>query len=95
MRCFKSQCSVESIAGVLGLELTDLFPPKNDFAVPQKRKPRLLSDRQALELLAEDATLVGVAGSDMVKNRALSEPDYEALKAAVARIVLLAREARA
>lgn len=96
LKCFKSGCSVEAIAGALGLSVEDLFPPRPapSGGAPPLRKRRLLADRQALDLLDAEAGIVAIVAGDIAQGRAVSETDRQRVLQAAARITLLREEAR-
>jgi hypothetical protein len=91
LRCWQG-CSVESIATALGLDMNDLFPPKDSHAGPAAKR-RMLTAAQALELLDDEATLLLVCASDQAEGQALDEATRERLRLAAARIALLREEA--
>jgi hypothetical protein len=95
LRCFKDGCSVEQIAQALGLELSDLFPPRPDAPGggngPVKRR-RLISASQALDLLGTEMTLALVCASDMAEGKALDETTRERLLQGAARVSMLREE---
>lgn len=95
LKCFQG-CEVEEIAYSLGLELTDLFPPKlhhHTSGKPARR--RLISAGQALDLLADEMTLAVLCANDMAAGQSLDEPTRARLLQSAARITLLRDEARA
>lgn len=95
--CFKSGCSIESIAGALGLEVCDLFPPRPAAGgghAPMQRR-RLISPMQALQLLHDEVHLVLVAAADLAAGNALGAADHARLLQAAARIVVLRDEVMA
>ncbi len=93
LRCWQG-CDVEAVAGALGLELTDLFPPRESSAGrPQRR--RLLTAGQALGLLADESNLVAVAASTVAHGIALSDADRARVLQAAGRIAYLRQEVSA
>lgn len=86
LHCFAG-CSVEEIVGSIGLQLQDLFPEKlvtGDFV---KRERRPWSDRQLLELIDRETTVVFIAACDVtLEGRALNEVDMSRLRKARERI---------
>ena len=98
LRCFKSECGVETIAQALGLEITDLFPPRpaepGDGAKRTGRR-RLLSAHQALGLLADEANIVATAAANLAHGLDLSDQDRDRLLTASARVTTLMEECRA
>ena len=59
LHCFAG-CAVADVAAAMGLELHDLFPPKDRPATAPMRTAKLLTPAQALDLLHDEAQLVGV-----------------------------------
>ena len=87
MHCF-SGCSIGEIAGAIGVDLSDLFPPTNDYDYnkPQRRdKPRFLAS-DLLKVISFEATVVAIAANDLAKGRSLSETDKDRLMTACQRI---------
>lgn len=75
LHCFAG-CPVERIAGVLGLELDDLFPPRPSTpgrgAAPT---PRPFSARDLLAALAHELRVVWIVLADVAAGRELAEAD--------------------
>jgi hypothetical protein len=78
---------VHEILAAVGLELSDLFPPRplTDGRKPE-RKPFYADD--ALRCLAFEAKLVSLAALETLKGNALSDADHDRLAVAVERIDL-------
>lgn len=91
LRCWKEGCSPEQIAHAVGLELEDLFPPRETHSAPLKRR-RLITAGQALEVLDSEATLLVLCASDMAKGE---QVDRDRLLTAAARIAMIRDEVRA
>ena len=94
LKCFKSCCGPEEIANAVGLELTDLFPPRDSHAPPAKRR-RLITAGQALDLLDLEMTLAIVCAADLARGQPLDEAARERLTRGAARVALLREEVRA
>ena len=94
MRCFKSECSVESIVASIGLSVSDLFPERLTGSAPM-RKRGLLTAGQALDLLTFEASLVRLAAQNLAGGHALTEADRERLNTAAARVAAMHDEVRA
>ena len=87
MHCF-SGCSIGEIAGAIGIDLSDLFPPTNDYDYnkPQRRdKPRFLAS-DLLKVISFEATVVAISANDMARGRELQSSDKERLLLACQRI---------
>ena len=94
MRCFKSECSVESIVASIGLSVSDLFPERLTGSAPMRRRG-LLTATQALDLLTFEASLIRLAGQNLASGHALTEADRERLNTAAARVAAMHDEVRA
>jgi len=96
VKCFKSECGFDAIARSLGLEVSDMFPPKLDgHARPAPRRVGLLPPMQALDLIASEAWLIAIAGENLAAGHALAETDLVRIRAASARIQNIVKEAHA
>lgn len=95
IRCFAG-CEVGAVVEAVGLEMTDLFPPRQiDGGASPLRRPRLLPAGQALELLADEALLVAVAAWNVSHGIELTEQDRARVLQAAARIACLLDEVQA
>ena len=87
LHCFGG-CSTESVLGAIGMDLTDLFPPTNDYDYTQPRKP--LAQRfyasDMLRVIQFEASIVAIAAYDMANGKKLETKDLERLKLASLRI---------
>jgi hypothetical protein len=92
LRCWKG-CEVEAIVRALGLELHELFPPKQGHA-GKPRRIGLLTAGQCLDVIAFECTLVWTAANNLAAGHALTPDDLQRLSVAAARIQGLVREAR-
>lgn len=93
LRCFKSGCEVETIAQALGLELSDLFPERDDARpVNKPRRIGLMLPMQAIELIANEAWLTAVAAENLANGYTLTDVDLARLRDASARIQGVYRE---
>lgn len=95
LKCWKG-CDAEQVAAAIGLELSDLFPPKpanGRGAAPMKRQ-RLITASQALDLLDDEACLVAVAAANVAHGVTLTPDDLTRVTLAAGRISELRREVR-
>lgn len=86
LHCFAG-CSVDEVVGAVGLEMSDLFPPR-PIQDGHKRERHPFSAGDALRCLDFEATLVLVAAQDVLAGKSLSVTDRERLAVAVERINL-------
>ncbi len=97
LHCY-SGCSTAQVLGALGLDLADLFPPRERApgagAAPERRR-RLLTAGQALELLDAEALLVASSAATLAAGHALTDDDRDRLLTASARVAVLRDEVRA
>ena len=91
LHCFAG-CAVHDITAALGLNMADLFPPRDSRPGEPRRPPRLLTPGQALGLLRQEAMLTVVAASNLSQGMALTEQDRARLLTAVGRIEYLCVE---
>jgi hypothetical protein len=87
-------CDIDEIVRALGLELSDLFPPTpaNGHGAPPLARRRLITPRQALEVLRFEAQLVWTAGHNLAAGHALTPDDLVRLDTAARRIHAVAIE---
>lgn len=85
IHCFGG-CSVGDIVAALGLQLGDLFPPRERSGREPQRQPRLLTAGQALELLQAEATFIAVAAANISNGRTLDQHDLDRLLVAAGRV---------
>ncbi len=91
LHCFAG-CSVTEIVGAIGLELHELFPPRDTPPGAPKRTPRLLTAGQALQLLADEAMLIAVAAANIAYGVSLTTVDKDRVLKAAGHINFLRRE---
>lgn len=90
LKCFHG-CSTYEVAGALGLELSDLFPSRESHCAPLAKR-RLISDRQALKLLHDEAQLVAMCGANIAHGVELTDDDKARLLTAAGRVAYLRDE---
>lgn len=88
LHCFAG-CEAGEIVGAMGLELHDLFPPRENHARGPKKIANLLTAGQALELLAKESLLVAVTLTNFLHGVVLTPLDIDRLRFAAGRINLL------
>ncbi len=91
LHCFAG-CEVGAVVAAMGLQLHELFPPRDVPPGAPKRAARLLTAGQALELLASEATLVFVSAATLLNGRTLTVADKNRLIESVSRINFLRNE---
>lgn len=94
LKCFKAACSVDSICAALGLEVADLFPPRERQGAPLQRR-RLISPAQALDLLHNESQLVAVVAANIGHGTAIDDADRARVLQAAGRIAYLRDEVMA
>lgn len=82
VHCFAG-CSVHEVVGAVGLEVTDLFPPRQHQGKPERR-PFPAAD--ALRAVAFESLVVAAAGSALLAGQPFTPGDRERLFLAVERI---------
>jgi hypothetical protein len=91
LHCFAG-CTVHDITALLGLDMADLYSPRDSRPGEPKRPPRLLTTGQALGLLRQEAMLTFVAASNLSRGMTLTDQDRARLLTAVGRIEFLCIE---
>lgn len=85
LKCFGG-CEVASIVAAVGMEMTDLFPPKPE-PVRQTPTPKVkLYASDLLRVIHMEAQIVRIAAYDMGKGKPVSEADRQRLIVACNRI---------
>ena len=92
VHCFAG-CSVDEVVGAAGLDVADLFPPRESQGGPLQRR-RLLVAPQALELLHDEAQLVALCAVNIGHGVALTDAERARVLQAAARIAYLRDEVR-
>ena len=90
LHCF-SGCGVEAIVGAVGMDLADLFPPRQD----EDHKPRIKKPWAARDVVAalRAETMVGwVLLTDIANGKVLTRSDRERAKVAADRAAHLLME---
>ncbi|MBU6994035.1 hypothetical protein [Ferrovum myxofaciens] len=82
VHCF-SGCSVQEIVGALGLELSDLFPPRD---INHKPEARPFPAADILKAIAFEATVAGLAIGHFLDGKPFGQPERDRLLVAVNRI---------
>jgi len=93
LHCFGG-CETAEIVASLGLELSDLFPPRDKPTGTPKKIANLLTAGQALELLATETLFVAVAIGNFFHGMTLTQVDIDRLTTAAGRIALLRDQTR-
>jgi DNA primase len=83
VHCFGG-CSVEQVVGAVGMDLTELFPPRTPDYKPQPRAKFYAAD--LMRVIAMEARIVAVAAYDMGKGKTLPVTDLARLRQACQRI---------
>jgi hypothetical protein len=91
IHCFAG-CSIYEITVALGLDMSDLYPPRQLSGREPKRTNSLLKAPQALELLDDEANFVAIANAGLGNGVLLSEEDLIRVLKASGRISLLRGE---
>ena len=82
LHCFAG-CDVHSIVTALGMDLTDLFPPRDAGHSPVK--PAFYAS-DLLRIIAFETSIVRILANDIVSGKAISKADVERLSKASDRI---------
>jgi len=86
LHCFAG-CTVHEVAGAVGLDLTDLFPPRpDDPAHVGKPARRPFPAADILRAIGFEATIVALAGAAIIAGEPFTQFDKDRLLVAVGRI---------
>jgi hypothetical protein len=96
LRCWQG-CDVERVVQAMGLDLSDLFPPKptNGYAGTPLKRRRLLTAGQALDLLDVEITLTMLVANDIARGELPDATTRDRLLLSAARVSMLRTEASA
>lgn len=83
LHCFGG-CEVSAIAGALGMDMTELFPPSEPKYPPAPKVKFFATD--LLRVIALEAAIVSVAAYDMSHGKTLPKVDLDRLQLAYQRI---------
>jgi hypothetical protein len=86
-------CSISDICGSIGIELTELFPPReNDGWKPQEKPVKIGTLKfgaiDALRCLASEANILLLLACDMAEGRVLSPEEIDRLTTSVSRLAV-------
>ncbi|MBC7480710.1 MAG: DNA primase [Rhizobacter sp.] len=87
LHCFAG-CEVDEVTAAVGLDLADLFPPRETSGAPLQRR-HLLPAGQALELIHDEGQLIAVAGVNIAHKVTLTDADLDRVLQAAGRISAL------
>lgn len=93
IHCFAG-CTPHEVTAAIGIELSELYPPRERPARTPKRIAKLLTPSQALDLLQTEANLTAVCAGNLAQGYELSETDRARLMQAAGRILAIAKEAQ-
>jgi len=90
MHCFAS-CGIEAICDAIGIEMTELFPPRRDEWQPGTEKPLKFgavrfTALDALRCLAGEGAMLLQYACDQAEGRVLSPTDIDRVATAVGRL---------
>lgn len=83
IKCFAG-CEVNEILGAIGMDASDLFPPRPENHTPAKGKPAF-DAYQALRCLTDDGVVVLAAARMLLRGEPLADSDIDRLSKSVAR----------
>jgi len=93
LKCWHG-CGAQEVAHALGLELGELFPPR-DSHMPRPRRIAMLTASQALEVVGFECLLIWTAAFNLANGHALTTDDLQRLATAARRVQTIIDEVRA
>jgi hypothetical protein len=92
LHCFAA-CTAAEIVASMGLKLSDLFPPRERPVGAPMRTPSLLTDRQALELAADELMFASILLTNVFDHGVLPRSaDVDRLRQCTGRVCWLRRQ---
>ena len=85
LHCFAG-CETLHVVQALGMDMTDLFPPKNSREYPVEGKKTAFYASDLMRIIAFEALVVSICAYDMSQGKKLSEVDRERMKVSQQRI---------
>ncbi len=89
LHCFRG-CSVDQIVGAVGLQIEDLFPPREIGDQPRIKRP--WSSREVAQALERETAVAWVILSDLAAGRPIGKSDRERAGIAAERCAALLQE---
>lgn len=87
LHCFSQQCTPSEICDAIGINISDLFPPSDDYDASKPHQRRYYYDSQhVLESLAEETLTASVIISELMDSGSLYQEDIERIALAAGRI---------
>lgn len=87
IHCFAMGCTPDDICSAIGIEVTDLFPPSDNYdANNPPAKKQFYEAASVLESLAFEALVLHVISGDMIKNGSITQDERDRLAQASIRI---------
>jgi len=85
LHCFSEQCPVDYIVSSIGMELEDLFPPREAVTYDKKQNREYFNPAIVLECLKYESTVLMLAAQDIV-DKNVNEMDADRVELAHNRI---------
>ena len=84
LKCFAG-CTASEVVNAVGMDLVDLFPPRNDEHHHRQVKPAFYAT-DLLRIISFEALLLSVAASDISNGKQVTNSDVQRIKLAGERI---------
>lgn len=88
IHCFACGANGADVCGALGIDPSELFPPRldNDYKNVRKKPSLLFTDRQLLECIEFETLIVALCAKEIVQGKRLNEVDAQRVETAYKRI---------
>ncbi len=83
--CFGCGAKAPEIAGALGVDISELFPPKENYDPNIKQTRKYFPANQIYESLTDETMVILIIANDMLKN-GIQKETYDRLSLAIKRI---------
>jgi hypothetical protein len=86
LHCFSRQCTPIEICDTIGLNISDLFPPDNNYEASQHQRREYYDSQQVLDALAFETLVASIILQDLMDSGSLFQTDLDRLWVATERI---------
>lgn len=88
IHCFACGANGAEVCNALGIDQSELFPPRldNDYKNVRKKPPLLFTDRQLLECIEFETLIVALCAKEIAQGKQLSQSDAKRVETAYKRI---------
>ena len=86
LHCFSDECAIDDIVSAIGMDLSDLFPPKDNQPKYEQSRRTYFDPGTVLKCLAYESAVLALAAQDIVNKMPLTQEDADRIELASNRI---------